>query len=78
MGTPDNWRKSSYSGPGDGDSCVEIAHSPTCIAIRDSKIPDRATLLFPAPAFIPFLKALKRSAMPAAVPRVRPSGAAGG
>ncbi|MEU3146869.1 DUF397 domain-containing protein, partial [Streptomyces sp. NPDC006999] len=25
MGTANNWRKSTYSGPGDGDSCVEIS-----------------------------------------------------
>ncbi|MFC9847438.1 DUF397 domain-containing protein [Streptomyces sp. NPDC060223] len=59
MDTPDNWRKSSYSGAGDGDSCVEIANSPTHIAIRDSKTPARATLTFPARAFAPFLHALK-------------------
>ncbi|MET7795048.1 DUF397 domain-containing protein [Micrococcus luteus] len=35
----DNWRKSSYSGPDDGNECVEIANSPTHIAIRDSKTP---------------------------------------
>ncbi|MGW0336581.1 DUF397 domain-containing protein [Streptomyces sp. NPDC003011] len=46
-----NWRKSTYSGGGDGDACVEIATLPTGIAVRDSKVPDRATLLFPAPAF---------------------------
>ncbi|WP_157878217.1 DUF397 domain-containing protein, partial [Streptomyces torulosus] len=33
----DNWRKSSYSGPGDGNECVEIASTPTHIAVRDSK-----------------------------------------
>ncbi|MFC7510936.1 DUF397 domain-containing protein [Streptomyces thermocarboxydus] len=27
--TPDGrWRKSSYSGPGDGNECVEVAASP--------------------------------------------------
>ncbi|WP_112468205.1 DUF397 domain-containing protein [Streptomyces triticisoli] len=55
----DSWRKSSYSGPGDGNECVEIANSPTHIAVRDSKAPARATLTFPAGAFSPFLKALK-------------------
>ncbi|GHI07984.1 toxin-antitoxin system, toxin component [Streptomyces cellostaticus] len=55
-----NWRKSSYSGPGDGNECVEIANSPTHIAIRDSKAPARATLTFPADAFTPFIEALKR------------------
>ncbi|WP_336112724.1 DUF397 domain-containing protein [Streptomyces sp. PTD9-10] len=55
----DNWRKSSYSGPDDGNDCVEIANSPTHIAIRDTKAPTRATLVFPAGAFTPFIEALK-------------------
>lgn len=59
MGTPDNWRKSSYSGPGDGDSCVEIANGLTRVAIRDSKTPARATLTFPTPAFTTFIESLK-------------------
>ncbi|MGW7421254.1 DUF397 domain-containing protein [Streptomyces sp. NPDC054813] len=57
--TPDNWRRPSYSGSGDGNNCVEIAHRPTHISIRDSKAPTRATLTFPAAAFTPFLDALK-------------------
>jgi hypothetical protein len=59
VGTLDNWRKSSYSGPDDGNDCVEIANSPTHIAVRDSKAPARAILTFPAGAFSPFLEALK-------------------
>lgn len=55
MTTPDAWRKSSYSGGGDGNNCVEIASSSTHIAIRDSKTPARATLTFPAEAFTAFL-----------------------
>ncbi|MFF4762687.1 DUF397 domain-containing protein [Streptomyces sp. NPDC001292] len=58
MSTPD-WRKWSYSGPGDGDDCVEIANSPTHIAIRDSKAPARGTVVLPAEAFTGFLEALK-------------------
>ncbi|MDN3028187.1 DUF397 domain-containing protein [Streptomyces sp. S.PB5] len=54
-----NWRKSSYSGEGDGDACVEIANSPTHIAIRDTKTPAGATLTFPATSFTPFIEALK-------------------
>ncbi|GGU74039.1 hypothetical protein GCM10010260_02320 [Streptomyces filipinensis] len=57
----DNWRKSSYSGPGDGNECVEIAATPTHIAVRDSKAPARATLTFPDGAFGRFLEALKES-----------------
>ncbi|MFI0539784.1 DUF397 domain-containing protein [Streptomyces sp. WSLK1-3] len=59
MNTHDLWRKSSYSGGGDGNACVEIATHPTHIAIRDSKTPVRATLTFPARSFTAFLEALK-------------------
>ncbi|MGW3357008.1 DUF397 domain-containing protein [Streptomyces bungoensis] len=56
----DNWRKSSYSGEGDGNECVEMANRRTHIAIRDSKDPARATLTFPAEVFAPFVEALKK------------------
>jgi hypothetical protein len=59
MPTHDNWRKSSYSGDGDGNTCVEIATSPTRIAVRDSKAPARAILTFPAEAFGQFINGLK-------------------
>ncbi|MFE1752840.1 DUF397 domain-containing protein [Streptomyces anandii] len=55
----DNWRKSSYSGPGDGNECVEVAPTPARTAVRDSKAPARAVLTFPAPAFAAFVDALK-------------------
>ncbi|MFF2126701.1 DUF397 domain-containing protein [Streptomyces olivochromogenes] len=55
----DNWRKSSYSGEGDGNECVEIANSSTHIAIRDSKTPARATLTISAGVFTTFIDALK-------------------
>ncbi|MEU0033366.1 DUF397 domain-containing protein [Streptomyces sp. NPDC006333] len=56
----DNWRKSSYSGEGDGNSCVEIATTDTDVAVRDSKTPARATLTFPTPTFTAFLESLKQ------------------
>ncbi|WP_405950010.1 DUF397 domain-containing protein [Streptomyces prunicolor] len=55
----DNWRKSSYSGEGDGNECVEIANSPTHVAIRDSKTPADHTLTIPADAFTTFIETLK-------------------
>ncbi|MCX5235389.1 DUF397 domain-containing protein [Streptomyces prunicolor] len=61
MNTRDHWRKSSYSGAGDGNSCVEIANRPTHIAIRDSKTPARATLTFPTPTFTAFVEALREN-----------------
>ncbi|MFE1860117.1 DUF397 domain-containing protein [Streptomyces anandii] len=59
MATTENWRKSTYSGPGDGNDCVEIANSTTRVSIRDSKAPARATLRVPAGAFGPFIDAVK-------------------
>ncbi|WP_345015804.1 DUF397 domain-containing protein [Streptomyces shaanxiensis] len=59
MTTPDNWRKSSYSGGGEGNACVEVAHLHAHIAIRDSKAPARATLTVPNGIFSPFIEALK-------------------
>ncbi|MGW2958115.1 DUF397 domain-containing protein [Streptomyces sp. NPDC001220] len=59
-----DWRKSSYSGGGDGNECVEIATTPTHTAVRDSKAPARATLTFPAEAFTTFLGALKKHPRP--------------
>ncbi|WP_328977516.1 DUF397 domain-containing protein [Streptomyces canus] len=55
-----HWRKSTYSGGGDGDTCVEIAPLPTRIAVRDSKAPARATLSFPTPAFTALIDHLKQ------------------
>ncbi|MDQ0909754.1 hypothetical protein QFZ22_005739 [Streptomyces canus] len=54
-----DWRKSSYSGSGDGNACVEIAHRNTHIAVRDSKHRTYATLIFPRTAFATFISALK-------------------
>ncbi|MGW3176653.1 DUF397 domain-containing protein [Streptomyces sp. NPDC001153] len=56
-----NWRKSSYSGEGDGNECVEIATTPTHTTIRDSKDPAVGTLTLPAGSFALFIKALKKA-----------------
>ncbi|MFJ9892252.1 DUF397 domain-containing protein [Streptomyces sp. NPDC091280] len=62
MSTPDTWRKSSYSGGGEGNACVEIANRRSRMAIRDSKTPGRATLTFPTGSFVAFIEALKDGA----------------
>ncbi|GAA3966871.1 DUF397 domain-containing protein [Streptomyces marokkonensis] len=54
------WRKSSYSGGGEGNTCVEIAALPTHIAVRDSKAPARATLSVSAPSFAVFIENVKQ------------------
>lgn len=53
------WQKSSYSGGGDGNACVEIADLRPHIAVRDSKALGGATLTFTTETFTAFLEALK-------------------
>lgn len=61
MTTPTQWQKSSFSGGGEGNDCVEIENSPTHIAIRDSKTPARATVTVSTGTFTTFVEALKTS-----------------
>ncbi|MEU4213390.1 DUF397 domain-containing protein [Streptomyces sp. NPDC026206] len=57
------WRKSSYSGPGNGtggDNCLEVAdHIPGLVPVRDSKYPHSPALVFPAPAWAAFVARLR-------------------
>ncbi|MFJ8104213.1 DUF397 domain-containing protein [Streptomyces sp. NPDC096132] len=39
MDTSGKWQKSSYSGPGDGDSCLELASTPSTLHLRESDDP---------------------------------------
>ncbi|MFJ5835595.1 DUF397 domain-containing protein [Streptomyces shenzhenensis] len=59
MNTSTSWKKSSHSGGGEGNDCVEVADLDTHIAVRDSKNPARAVLTFPSPAFRAFIEDLK-------------------
>ncbi|MFG3207416.1 DUF397 domain-containing protein [Streptomyces sp. NPDC048192] len=61
MDIPGDWRKSSYSGPDDGNNCVEIAPTPTHISVRDSKHPAVGPLTVPAGSFALFIDALKKT-----------------
>ncbi|MER5264641.1 DUF397 domain-containing protein [Actinosynnema sp. NPDC002837] len=47
------WRKASYSGG--NSNCVEVAHSPTVVGIRDSKSPGTGTLTVSRSAWLAFL-----------------------
>ncbi|MDL2078885.1 DUF397 domain-containing protein [Streptomyces sp. GXMU-J15] len=62
MLTPDTWTKSSFSGGGQGDACVELARLGTRVAIRDSKDRARAPLSLPADVFTAFISGLKTDA----------------
>lgn len=59
MTAPAQWKKSSFSGGGEGNDCVEIANLHTRVAIRDSKAPAQGTLSFPAGTFTAFISGLK-------------------
>ena len=43
-----NWQKSSYSGQGEGDACVEVASMGDDIALRESDDPGRVVITTPA------------------------------
>ncbi|MEW2295729.1 DUF397 domain-containing protein [Streptomyces sp. NPDC006743] len=64
MTTPVTWHRSSYSGGGDGNNCVEVASLPTRISLRDSKTPSRATLSFSPGVFTVFVDSLKTAENP--------------
>ncbi|MGW3459872.1 DUF397 domain-containing protein [Streptomyces olivaceoviridis] len=67
MLTPDTWQKSSFSGGGQGDACVEVRNRRTQTSIRDSESPTRATLTFPTSAFATFIEAVKATPSAGAV-----------
>lgn len=53
------WRKSSYSGSGSNDNCVEVAWRTAgepSVAVRDSKNPAAGTLAVPRAAWARFLR----------------------
>ncbi|RSM41835.1 DUF397 domain-containing protein [Amycolatopsis balhimycina DSM 5908] len=51
------WRKSSYSGGGNGD-CVEVALNTELVGVRDSKAPASGELAVPSAAWTTFLRKL--------------------
>lgn len=53
-----HWFKSSFSN-GQGGACVEIAHLPEAIAVRDSKDPAGPKLLFTPLAWAAFVESAK-------------------
>jgi uncharacterized protein DUF397 len=55
--TPARWRKSSYSSA--NGACVEVAHLPEAIAVRDSKDPAGRKLIFTRQAWAAFVESAK-------------------
>jgi Domain of unknown function (DUF397) len=54
-----DWRKSSYSNA-NGGQCVEVARNrPGVVAVRDSKDPDGAKLIFATEQWLAFTSGVK-------------------
>ncbi|MEU3612784.1 DUF397 domain-containing protein [Streptomyces sp. NPDC006872] len=49
MNLPDNWQKSSHSGEGDGNTCLELASTSATLHLRESDAPAVALTAPPAP-----------------------------
>ncbi|CAM5708634.1 DUF397 domain-containing protein [Streptomyces aurantiogriseus] len=62
MNTPANWQKSSFSGSGDGNACLELASTPTTLHLRESDTP--TTVLTTTPTALAHLLAGIRAAAP--------------
>ncbi|MFF3415499.1 DUF397 domain-containing protein [Streptomyces sp. NPDC002698] len=41
------WQKSSFSGPGDGNECVELARAEDTLLLRESDDPERILSVTP-------------------------------
>ncbi|MGK5640569.1 DUF397 domain-containing protein [Streptomyces sp. URMC 126] len=55
-----HWRKSSYSGDGGGEQCVEYRAAPDHrIAVRDTKARDLGTCTFERGAWSAFVRAVR-------------------
>lgn len=53
------WRKSSRSGGGAGNNCVEVAPMPEAVAVRDSKDPTGPVLDVESRSWTAFLTGLR-------------------
>ncbi|GAA4982810.1 hypothetical protein GCM10023205_60480 [Yinghuangia aomiensis] len=59
-GAAQKWRKSSYS-TGDGGNCVEVADGlHGVVPVRDSKDPQRRTLVVPVSSWVALTSTVKR------------------
>ncbi|HEX6359861.1 DUF397 domain-containing protein [Actinophytocola sp.] len=54
------WRKSSWSSQdGSNSACVEVANTEHCVAVRDSKSPNKGSLILPNSGWTSFLRVTK-------------------
>ncbi|MFD4571950.1 DUF397 domain-containing protein [Streptomyces sp. NPDC058417] len=62
MTIPRDWQKSSYSGEGDGNNCLEVKAGSRGVHLRESDTPGAVLTTDPA-ALAHLLEALRRSAL---------------
>ncbi|CAM5574400.1 hypothetical protein SALBM135S_05429 [Streptomyces alboniger] len=60
MVTPKNWQRSSFSGSGDGNNCIELATVSGAVHLRESDAP-AIELAADVKALAQFLRAIKVS-----------------
>ena len=53
-----DWKRSSYTGSGTGNACVEVAFLGSAVAVRDSKDPDGPALVVSPRSWTNFLRGL--------------------
>lgn len=57
------WQKSSFSGSGDGNACVELAATPTTLHLRESDTPT-TQLITTATTLTHLLQAIRTGLLP--------------
>lgn len=62
------WHKSTFSGGGEGNTCIELAATPTTLHLRESDTPDTELTTTTEP-LAHLIRGVKSQLFPAAIPR---------
>ncbi|WP_280890405.1 DUF397 domain-containing protein [Streptomyces sp. LBL] len=62
------WQKSTFSDGGEGNTCVELAATPTTLHLRESDTPDTELTTSTAP-LAHLIRGVKSGLFPASTPR---------
>ncbi|WP_030680206.1 DUF397 domain-containing protein [Streptomyces cellulosae] len=63
-----HWQKSTFSDGGEGNTCVELAATPTALHLRESDTPDTELATTTAP-LANLIRCVKSGLFPVATPR---------
>ncbi|MET9131103.1 DUF397 domain-containing protein [Streptomyces antibioticus] len=61
MAAPETWQKSSFSGGGDGNNCIELGSTANTVHLRESDTP-ATTLTAPPNALAHLLAGIRKDA----------------